>query len=162
MKRTVHVLVIGLTLTAGSVLALEETATGSSDRVISKLLALTDSLQERVAELEKTVDEQKAEIARLNLQKNRVPTQTVPPFVFTPNAPRPNQPKIWQHRVDPLSPVPPMDLPPGTVSREINGMRFYIVPCKPETTFAPAAIPPTPSPGSVTRVPIRTTVPPAR
>jgi hypothetical protein len=162
MKRTVLALLIGLTLTAGSVLALEENAPGTSDRVIKKLLALTDSLQDRVTELEKTVDEQKAEIARLKLQQSLAPSQATPRFLFTPEAPKPGQPQIWQHRVIPLTPPTQSDLPPGSVPREINGIRFYIVPCTPETSFAPPATPPAAIQSAVTRVPIRVTVPIAR
>ncbi|MDA0587707.1 MAG: hypothetical protein O2820_05160 [Planctomycetota bacterium] len=160
MKSTVLTLITGLTLTAGSVLALEENAPGTSELVIKKLLALTDSLQDRVTELENTVDEQKAEIARLKLQQNLSPVPT-PKLLFVPETP-PTGLKIWQYQIVPTTPATQLNLPPGSAAREINGMRFYIVPCTPETSYAPTATPPVTTQSGVTRVPIHVTVPVAR
>lgn len=159
MKRASLALIVGLTLTAGSVLALEENAPGTSDRIIKKLLALTDTLQDRVTELEETVVEQKAEIARLKLQQGRVSGPAVPPLIFTRAVPSPNQPQIRQQQLVPVAPESHLGLPPGTIQREINGMRFYIVPCRPESTVA---APTAAAPNAATRVPIRVTVPTAK
>jgi hypothetical protein len=163
MKRSALALILGLAMTVGSVFALDENAPGTSDRVIKKLLALTDSLQERVTVLEKTVDKQTAEIARLKLQQSLTPGQAAPRFHFTPETPSPNQPQIWQYPVIPVSPATPPGLPPGSVPREINGMRFYIVPCTPDAYSAPAATPPSTAVlPDTSRVPIRITVPATR
>lgn len=178
MKRMVLTLVAGLALTAGSVLALDENVQDSSTRVVEKLLELTDVLNKRVGELEKTVEQQKSEIARLKTQlrltqsvQNQklkfLPGQPLPNLNFTPETtPVPGQPpqRLWHfpEQSDPNSPA----IPPGSVPREINGIRYYIVPCDSQLPGVSSTTPPATTPeGSVSStspVPIRVVIPASR
>lgn len=149
MKKMVLILIAGLILTAGTVLALDEDVKKTSDRVVEKLLDLTDRLGRRVTELEKTVEEQKKEIAQLKADRNkqelkrkqeasellkRLPGQPVPKLFFTPDGTLVPQtpPHIWTPDGRQLIPLTPdrrqNTIPPGSVPGEINGMRFYITP----------------------------------
>ena len=167
----------GLILTAGTVLALDDDVKKTSDRVVEKLLDLTDRLSRRVTELEKTVEEQKKEIAQLKAERQadkqkdakRLPGQPVPKLLFTPDGMLvPDQPRIWTpdgRQIVPTNPPrQPNSIPPGSVPREINGMRFYIVPVEAgSTSIAPGAttIPAQPVPATK-RVPIQTVIPAQR
>lgn len=184
MKKTILMLMAGLILTAGTVLALDDDVKKTSDRVVEKLLDLTDRLSRRVTELEKTVEAQKKEIAQLKADRERqtekqkreaaellrrVPGQPVPRLLFTPDGSLvPEQPRIWTPdgtQIVPTNPPrQPNAIPPGSVPREINGMRFYIIPVEAGTTsIAPggASIPAQPVP-TATRVPIQTVIPAQR
>lgn len=141
MRKTVLIMIAGLLLSAGTVVALDGDVKESSDRIVRKLLDLTGQLNRRISELEKTVAEQKKEIAELKseLQQSetrnpssiRHPGQT-PELRFTPDGTIvPQQPRLWSPdgRVVPWTPNRQWNsVPPGSVPGEINGMRFFIMP----------------------------------
>lgn len=183
MKKTILMLMAGLILTAGTVLALDADVKGTSDRVVEKLLDLTDRLSRRVNELEKTVEKQKKEIAQLKADRERqdekqkreadlsrrLPGQPVPKLFFTPDGLLvPEQPRIWTpdgtQIVPPTPPRQPNAIPPGSVPREINGMRFYIIPVEASANSVAPGTRAIPAPPIATskRVPIQTVIPAQR
>jgi len=106
MKKTILTLMAGLILTAGTVLALDDDVKKTSDRVVKKLLDLTDRLSRRVTTLEKTVEEQKKQIAQLKAERQaekqqqseilkRLPGQPVPKLLFTPDGTLVPEQRLW-------------------------------------------------------------------
>lgn len=178
MKKTILTLMSGLILTAGTVLALDDDVKKNSDRVVEKLLDLTDRLSRRVTELEKTVEEQKKEIAQLKAERQadkqkqseilqRLPGQPGPKLLFTPNGTLVPEQRLWTpdgtQVVPPTPPRQPNAIPPGSVPRDINGMRFYIIPVEAGTTsITPGATTIPAQTVTTTQVPIQTVIPAQR